>query len=138
MTTTAEIREELIIQYPQMYDIAEGIFEKIQERTPSTTETVVSILNKFISKSSRLHDETTWGDSYIDGVMLLTCHFLIESQPKAVNSGMVVREKNGSESETEYLRPALKNFGQYSTTKYGRAWEALKSQVCSGEFILIV
>lgn len=136
-STTAEIREDLIVFYPQMSDIAEAIKDKITERTPATTETINTIIDRFIDKAKKFHDVSAWGDLYDEGVILLSCHFLLEAQPKATNSGMVVKERTGSESETEYLRPSLKHFGQFSTTKYGRAWEAMKTNIF-GDFAFVI
>lgn len=128
---TEEIRANLLLFYPQMYSIAVNKLAKIKEINPSSTLTKEDILDKFIDKSKLIHNEDIWGIHYEDGVILLACHYLVESQDPAINSGIVVRNKTGGENgnETEFLRPSLYNFGKLSTTKYGRQWEALKEEV---------
>lgn len=129
--STSEIRANLLLFYPQMYTIAINKLAKIKEINPSSTLTKENILDLFIDKSKKVHNEDIWGIHYENGVILLACHYLVESQDSATNSGIVVRNKTGGENgnETEFLRPSLNNFKKLSTTKYGRQWEALKEEV---------
>ena len=130
--STSEIRANLLIFYPQMYSISINKLAKIKEIDPASTLTKENILDKFIDKAKLSHDEDIWLDHYQDGVILLACHYLVESQDSATNSGIVVKNRTGSSengTETEFLRPSLNNFGKFATTKFGRQWEALKEKV---------
>jgi hypothetical protein len=133
MSSNSIIKAKILRQYPQMNAIVSNILVAIKTFDSGTAETIDSLFSAFIDDAKEQHDEDSWGNKYDRGVTLLTCHFISEAQPKSVNSGLIVKEKTGSESETEYLRPSLNNFGKYSTTKYGRAWEALKDTVTSDD-----
>lgn len=113
MSSTETIRTKLTTQYPQILALCNN----------ST-----SFIDEFIEDAKLEINESIWGDKYDRGVMLLAMHYITEALPRAINSGVIVREKTDN-NETEYLRPSLNNFGMYSTTKYGRQFEALKNSV---------
>lgn len=123
MSSTETIRTKLTTQYPQILALCNN----------ST-----SFIDEFIEDAKLEINESIWGDKYDRGVMLLSMHYITEALPRAINSGVIVREKTDN-NETEYLRPSLNNFGMYSTTKYGRQFEALKNSVGRAEdFAFIV
>lgn len=130
--TNDEIRESLIISYPQMFGLAQKKLEEIKAVKPDYLGDEDSIIDNFIDKAKLEHDENKWKDKYLTGCVLLTCHFLTESQNEATNSGLLVIKEtqasgsaNGSKSE--FMRPSLDNFGEFATTKYGRQWEAIRN-----------
>lgn len=124
MSSTATIRAALLLMYPQF-------------KQPVQSASADAKIDLFIEAAKLEIDATAWGTKYDRGVTLLACHLLEEAGAGEVNSGAIVREKDG-EKETEYLRPTLKNFGTLSTTKYGRAYEALKESILPEDFAFYV
>lgn len=137
MSDTATIRAGLIARYPQMLSIAQNAYDAVFQSDPDTTLTAYSIIDLFIEDAKLQMNDIKWQGKYDRGVILLACHFLTYSQSEAVNSGVLVQQTTGSgpgQSVTEFMRPALSNFGEYATTKYGQQWEALRNEVLKGSF----
>lgn len=141
MSDTNTIRTALLIQYPQIFAIAKKSLLLIKTNDPTSTLLESDILNTFIEKSKLYHNPVNWGYQYDNGVILLACHFLTESQSEATNSGVIVSQTTGrsdNANQTEFIRPSVTMFGKYSTTKYGRQWEALKETILPDNWAFIV
>jgi len=131
------IRAELMARFPQIVKLAANILDGILENDPDSTITKYDVLDLFIADSMIEHSVATWGTRYNKAVIYFACYLITEAQSEAVNSGVVVSVKSGSAengSLTEYMRPALANFGAFSVTKYGRMWEALRAEKVRGSF----
>ena len=141
MSDTNTIRAALLIQYPQMMKIAQKSLTILQTNDPATPLLESDIINVFIEKSKLYHNVADWAYQYDNGVILLACHFLTEAQAEATNSGVIVSQTTGradNSSQTEFIRPSVSIFGKYSTTKYGRQWEALKETILPDNWAFVV
>lgn len=135
MSDTATIRAKLIMQYSQLYDIAQNISEKLA--LTSVTKTVTEVLDSFIEDAKLEHTQSYWGDAYDKGVVLYTGYLMTYAQNDGVNTGIVVSQSNGSSengNKTQYATPSLNDFGAYSVNKYGQEWITLKNKRIS-EFV---
>lgn len=136
--TNSQLRAKLLIAYPQMFTIASNKKDSVITNDPDLEDVVTenSIIEDFISDAKLEIDSTVWGDLYNKGVILLTCHALMVSKNEGTNSGVVKRNKTGSDAETEYMTPDASKFGLLSTTSYGREFERLRDSFYYGGLVV--
>jgi hypothetical protein len=121
MSSTEELRELLFKKYP-------GV------KPPKITDALTEQINMLIEDAVNILklDRCRWGDLYTTGILLLSAHFITVAIAGPSNSGVLIEttsEMPGGKTTTRYQAGSVKNLGQYSTTKYGREFDAMEARI---------
>jgi hypothetical protein len=121
MSSTEELRVLLYKKYPGVKP--KTITDELTEQINMLIEDAVNILAV---------DQVRWGNLYTSGILLLSAHFITVATAGPSNSGILIEttsEMPGGKTTTKFQAGSVKNLGQYSTTKYGREFDAMEGRI---------
>lgn len=118
--TVQQIRESLILKYPQFISFFES----------TDMDIVTPQMNFFLQDALNLLSvyADIWGELYLAGLMKLSMHLLVRGTKGENNTGTIQSIRTGDITETNYA-PVSNSLRTMSTTKYGIDFEADESRV---------